>query len=234
MTVSRSGKVLVAGATRGVGKLVVRRLYQMNVPLRVLTRDRARALALGDVEIVEGNVLVPDDCRRAVAGCDAVICTVGERSVPRGRPAADGDGIINLIAAANGAGIERFVLVSSLGVGDSWRRIPLFVRWIFQAFGLLCLLQERARAEEYLKASGLEWVILRPGGLINRKMRAEPLLTEKGAVAGLTTRQAVADVAVRCLSSRNAVRLVLTVVNRWLRFTLFGEEFHLDVPWQRW
>src|SRR5262245_62127287 len=117
MIVSYPDKVLVAGATRGVGALVVRRLTWLNVPFRILARDRARAGRLGDVEIVEGDALNREDCRRAVAGCAAVVCTLGERSVPRGRATVDGDGIINLIAASVDAGVRRLVLVSSLGVG---------------------------------------------------------------------------------------------------------------------
>jgi hypothetical protein len=108
------------------------------------------------------------------------------------------------------------------------------VRWFFQALDLVGLLKEKGRSEDYLKASRLDWIILRPGGLINRIMRAEPLLTVDGYVAGLTTRQAVADVAVRCLATQNALRTVLTTVNRWVRFTLLGKELQLDVPWQRW
>jgi uncharacterized protein YbjT (DUF2867 family) len=235
MTVSYPGKILVAGATGGAGTLVVRRLHLLEIPVRVLTRDRRRAGPLGDVEIIEGDVLNRDHCGKAVAGCDAVICTLGDRTIPRGRAIVDGDGIIHLVAAAVDAGVKRFVLVSSLGVGDGWRRLPFFMRWFFQATGLVRLLQEKARSEDYLKTSGLDWVILRPGGFINRKMRAEPLLTAGGLVPGLTTRQAVADVAVRCLASQNAAGKVLTVVNRWLRFALWGgKEFALDVPWQRW
>lgn len=234
MTASYPHKILVAGGTRGVGILVVRRLLLLNVPFRILTRDRARAVRLGDVEIVEGDALNREDCRRAVEGCDAVICTLGEQSIPQGRAAVDGDGIINLIAVSVGAGVKRFVLISSLGVGDSWRRLPFFMRWFFQATGLIRLLAEKTRSEDYLKTSGLEWVILRPGGLINRQIRAEPLLTEDGLVPGLTTRQAAADVAVRCLASQNAAAKVLTVVNRWLRCSLLGKEFPLDIPWQRW
>jgi uncharacterized protein YbjT (DUF2867 family) len=227
-------KVLVAGATGGVGKLVVCRLQLLGVPARVLTRDRQRAAGLGAVEIVEGDALVREDCARAVAGCDAVICTLGDRTVPRGRPIVDGDGIVNLVDAAVAAGAHRFVLVSGLGVGDSWRRIPFFIRWFFQWLKVIPIVKEKTRSEEYLRSSALQWTILRPGGLFNWRMRAEPLLTVAGRVAGITTRQGTADVAVRSLASQNALRTTLTVVNHSVRATLEGKAFQLDVPWQPW
>ncbi|HYT88517.1 MAG TPA: SDR family oxidoreductase [Gemmataceae bacterium] len=227
-------KVLVAGATGGVGKLVVRRLRLLNVPARILTRDRQRAARLGDVDVVEGDALVRGDCARAVADCDAIVCTLGDRTVPQGRPIVDGDGIVNLIDAAAAAGSQRFVLVSSLGVGDSWHWLPFFIKWFFRWFKAIPILNEKARSEEYLKGSALQWTILRPGGLFNWRMRAEPLLTVAGRVAGITTRQATADVAVRSLASQNALRTTLTVVNHSVRATLEGTVFQLDVPWQPW
>ena len=61
-------KVLVAGATGGCGRLVVRRLADLGIATRVLTRDARRAVSLGPVEVVEGNALSPEDCRRAIEG----------------------------------------------------------------------------------------------------------------------------------------------------------------------
>jgi uncharacterized protein YbjT (DUF2867 family) len=115
-------KVLVAGATGGCGRLVVRRLSDLGVATRVLTRDARRATSLGSVEVVEGNALSPEDCRRAIEGCQAVISTLGDRWVPPDGRIVDGDGVINLAEATEGAGVRRFILVSSAGAGIVGRR----------------------------------------------------------------------------------------------------------------
>jgi uncharacterized protein YbjT (DUF2867 family) len=122
-------KVLVAGATGGCGRLVVRRLSDLGSAIKVLTRDARRAASLGPVEVIEGNALSREDCGRATEGCQAVICTLGDRWVPPDGRIVDGEGVINLAKAAEGAGVRRFILVSSLGVGDSWS--PFFARWLF-------------------------------------------------------------------------------------------------------
>ena len=227
-------KVLVAGGTGGCGRLVVRRLSDLGIATQVLTRDARRAASLGPVEVVEGNALSPEDCRRAIEGCQAVICTLGDRWVPADARIVDGDGVINLAKAAEEAGARRFILVSSVGVGDSWT--PFFMYWIFRMLGGMPILHEKTRSEDYVRSSGLQWTILRPGGLTNFRMRGEPvLLPARARVPELTTRQAVADVAVRCLQSENAISEALTVVDHWVGWAACGgTPFHPDVPWAAW
>jgi uncharacterized protein YbjT (DUF2867 family) len=225
-------KVLVAGATGGCGQLVVRRLSDLCVATQILTRDARRAASLGPVEVVEGNALSPEDCRRAIEGCQAVICTLGDRWVPPDGRIVDGDGVINLAKAAERAGTRRFIVVSA---GDSWA--PFFVRWLFRLIpGAMPILQEKVRSEAYLRSSGLQWTILWPGFLTNFRMRGEPvLLPVTGRVPGLTTRRAVADVAIRCLQSENAIDQTFIVVDHLMRWAIWrGKSVHLDVPWAAW
>ena len=228
-------RVLIAGATGGVGALVVKRLRQLGVTCRVLTRDAARAAKLGTVEIVEGNVLSAADCAAAAAGCDATICAIGDYRVPKDRAIVDGDGVINLADAATAAGARRFVLVSSLGSGESWDWLPFFVKWYFHAMRALPILAAKTRSDTYLRTRDLDWTILWPAFLTNRAMRAAPQLTAQGRAGGTSSRQAVADVAVRCLASPSAVGRTIVVVDSFMRFTLRGgSPFELDAPWEAW
>jgi len=229
-------KVLVAGATGGCGRLVVRRLAELCIETRVLTRDTRRAAQFGSIDVVEGNALSPEDCSRATEGCQAVICALGDRRVPTNRRIVDGDGIINLAGSAERAGAGRFVLVSSLGVGDSWDWTPFFMRWFGRVMKVMPILREKERSEEYVRSSTLQWTILRPGFLTNLRVRAEPvLLPDTGRVPGLSSKQGVADVAVRCLQSQNAVDQVFTVVDQCARWFIWrGRPVHLDVPWIAW
>jgi uncharacterized protein YbjT (DUF2867 family) len=227
-------KVLVAGATGGCGRLVMRRLSDLCIATQILTRDARRAASLGPVEVVEGNALSPQDCRRAIDGCQAVICTLGDRWVPPDGRIVDGDGVINLAKAAELAGARRFILVSSLGLGGSW--FPFWGRWLLWVLRVMPIFREKGRSEEYVRSSGLQWTILRPGFLTNFRMRGEPvLLPVSGRAPGLTTRQAVADVAVRCLQSENAIGQAFTVVDHLMRWAIWrGKPIHLDVPWAAW
>lgn len=69
----------------------------------------------------------------------------------------DGDGTIALINAAAKAGVEQFVLVTSLGTGKLG--FPAGVLNLF--WGVLLFKRE---AEKALEGSGMAYCIVRPGG----------------------------------------------------------------------
>lgn len=106
--------ILVAGGTGLLGGMVVDRLVATGEQVRVLTRDPRRARRLpAEVEIVLGDVR-DGSVTAAVEGCACVVSAVHGFAGPgRTSPeAVDRAGNHNLIAAANVAGVPRFVLVS--------------------------------------------------------------------------------------------------------------------------
>ncbi len=228
-------RVLIAGATGRVGACVVARLQQIGVGCRVLVRDKAQAAKLGNVEVVEGNALSVSDCRAAVEGCDAVVCTLGEYKIPNDRPLVDGAGVVNVADAAMAVGLRRFVLVSSLGSGDSWDWLPFPVKAYFYVLRARPILEAKTRSDAHVRSLDLDWTILWPAYLTNRPMQAEPILTSEGRAGGTSSRQAVADTAVRCLASPGAVGQTITVVDSFMRFTFRGgSRIELDTPWEAW
>ena len=79
-------KVLVAGATGGVGKRVVRQLLQQNYQVRALVRDAAKAKEiLGDrVELFEADITIPETLKPAMMqDVAAVICCTGTKVQPK-------------------------------------------------------------------------------------------------------------------------------------------------------
>lgn len=156
-------KVLVAGSTGGVGRAVVRQLSEQGVPCRAMVRDGLRASQMlpsssEGVEIVEGNVYNYRDCVRAMEGCNAVICCTGpkKRLDPFEPYKVDYEGNANLVAAAKSVGMKKFVLVTSIGCDDIL--FPLNALW-----GVLFW---KKQGELALQRSGIDYTILRPGGLV--------------------------------------------------------------------
>lgn len=161
-------KVLVAGATGGVGKAVVQQLVTQGIPVRALVRDGVKAAGLlpaQGVEIVEGDVYKFSTLPGALAGCTAVISATGptDRLNPLGPFQVDCEGNRNLVAAAQQQGVSKFVLVTSIGVDDPL--FPLNVLW-----GVLFW---KKQGEVGLQRSGLDYTILRPGGLLNEPRRGQ-------------------------------------------------------------
>ncbi len=142
--------ILVAGGTGTLGTLVVRRLSERGLGLRVLTRDPARAVHLPDaVQTLTGDLQDPAAVAEAVRGCDTVISAVhGFAGPARPSPEAiDRDANRALIQAAAGAGVRHLVLVSVL---DAAPDHPMSLH------------RAKYAAEQALETSGLPWTIIRP------------------------------------------------------------------------
>lgn len=157
-------KVLVAGATGGVGRAVVKQLAAQGIAVRALVRDGVKAAGMlpkasEGVEIVEGDVYKFSTVAKAMAGCNAVICATGptDRLNPLGPYTVDCEGTKNLVAAAAQKGVSKFVLVTSIGCDDPL--FPLNLYW-----GVLFW---KKQGEVALQRSGLDYTIVRPGGLLN-------------------------------------------------------------------
>ncbi|ELY31107.1 nmra-like family protein [Halogeometricum borinquense DSM 11551] len=234
MTIT-SGRVLVAGATGGTGRRVLDVLHTSDseVVVRALTRSPDSESPLRDRgadEVVIGDVMNPDDAARAVADVDAVICALGSSLGldTLTSDSADGEGTKNLIDAACKAGVEQFVLVSSLGVGDSAPGMPLGLRLLFRGLGVL---PAKARAEAHLRDSGLTYTILRPGGLTNADATGDIVVGEGGdTVSGSIPRADVAGLCVASLFTPAATNRTFEVVAQGgLRGTPEGI---VEIDWQ--
>ncbi len=143
--------ILLAGGTGNLGRRVVRLLAARGLPVRVLTRDPARAADLADagVEVATGDVRDPAAVARAMVGAQTVISAIQGFSGTGGDSPETVDHAGNgvLMRAAREAGAGHFILVSVQGAALDHP---------------LDLFRAKYRAEQALRASGLAWTILRP------------------------------------------------------------------------
>ena len=217
--------IFLAGAGRGVGREIAKILATQGYQVTALLRsDSARDdLESIGVAVVIGDALNPKDVEQALLDqpFDAVISTIGGK--PTDGERADFKGNQNLIDAAVKAGVKKFILVSSIGSGDSAPALPLPA---LETLGPV--LAEKEQAENHLIESGLTYTIVRPGGLKSEPPRGDAVLTENPLVAGVIHRADVADLVYRCLVSEKANGKILSAVDRSL---LFGNpEFEAFVP----
>ncbi len=143
--------ILVAGGTGTLGRSLIPRLVRRGESVRVLTRDDpggARALPAA-VEMAVGDVRDRAAVDRAMIGVRTVVSAIQGFGGPGagGVRAIDGQGNANLIAAAEAAGVDRFVLLS-IDQASPDHPSELF--------------RVKAEAERGLQASNLAWTIVRP------------------------------------------------------------------------
>lgn len=201
-----AGAVLVIGGTRATGLEVVRLLRARGDDVVVLARpssDASAAEALG-ARIVRGDAMNPADLTAALAAVPpggnfrAIVSTLGTTSVDGPRP--DFDGNRNAVDAARFAGVQRFVLVTMIGAGDSLNAMPAIARYFLRK-----VTPEKTKAEDYLKTSGLDFTIIRPGGLLNKEAQGKAYLTEDTRAMAWIRRTDLAILVVQALDDPRSI-----------------------------
>lgn len=148
--------ILVVGASGDLGGQITDLLLERSDPVRVLSRQdsnlpdrRPRA------ETVRGDLKDPVSLAEACDGVTTVVTTASAttRGAPDTIESVDLAGNLNLIEAAEAAGVQRFIFVSALGAAPQ-HPMPL--------------LQAKGLSEQRLRASGMDWTILQPNVFMDR------------------------------------------------------------------
>lgn len=212
-----TSQIFLVGASRGVGREIAACLSKKNIPVTALLRNetsRSELEAMG-VEVVLGDALKVDDVERAMITDKpiyTVISTLG--GLPGDEQKPDYIGNKNIIDAAVKAGVQKFILVTSIGTGNSVGALSP------QALNALqSVLVEKDKAEQHLIASGLTYTIIRPGGLKSEPATGNAVLTEDTRIVGSIHRADVATLVCACLSSEAANNRVLSAIDKNMLFT---------------
>ncbi len=156
-------KLAIFGATGGVGRQIVEQALSQGHSVAALVRDPAKLSLLNEqLTLVQGNVLERSDVEKTLNGADAVFVSLG--NTPNNPDMVVSQGTAEVVAAMQADGVQRLVVISSLGIGDSKDQIPFLFRAIV-ATALRKAFQDKEAQESLVKASGLDWTIIRPGGL---------------------------------------------------------------------
>lgn len=213
--------IFLAGASRGVGREIAKCLVEQNQKVKALLRteaSRPELEAMG-ITVVMGDALDAGAVEQAMSPpIQAVISTIG--GLPKEGDRADYLGNKNLIDAAVKAGVQKFILISSIGSGESVVALPP------QALETLKpVLIEKEKAEAHLIESGLTYTVIRPGGLKSEPATGNGIVTEDYKVAGTIHRANVAQLVCQCLFSDAANNKILSAVDRQMMYgqTAFEE-----------
>jgi uncharacterized protein YbjT (DUF2867 family) len=198
--------VFIAGANGQIGQHLLRAMADTDHEARALVRhpDQGPELQqLGATETVLGDL--EQDCSEALRGCDAVIFTAGSgpHTGPDKTIDVDQDGAIRLVDTARAMGIKRFIMVSSMGAGAP-EKGPEKLRHYLQA---------KHNADEYLKNSGLNYTIVRPGQLTDDDGTGKVAVSARLESFGKIPREDVARVLLAVLDSANTENRIFEVVS---------------------
>ncbi len=211
-------KVLVIGASRGIGLATCEALLAHGYAVRAFARGAdAIPLEHAALEKMNGDALDETAVRSALDGVDAVVQCLG---VPFNLKLFTGP--ITLFSAATGvlipamqsAGVRRLVAVTGFGAGDCLAAIHPLQRLGFNlVFGRAYA--DKSVQETLIKESGLDWTIARPGVLTNGAARpdyrvlVEPEVWQNGVIS----RASVADFLLKALGNGQYVGTAPVLVN---------------------
>ena len=186
-------RVTVFGATGRTGREVVARALAAGMDVTAYVRDPARLGPADGARVVTGTL--DDDARlaEALAGRDAAVSALGVGRPLRSDPAVV-DGVRRIVAAMEAAGVPRLVYLSFVGVRDSRPRSGPVIRHVLSRV-VRHEAADHERKEAIVRASGLEWTIVRPPLLTSGPAGGALRAGEDVAAAGPLPRVSRADVA---------------------------------------
>lgn len=192
-------RVLVVGANGHTGRKIVERLREGPHEPIAMVRDPDQVAYFHEmgVSTVVADLEEPLDPALEASAAEALVFAAGSgsRTGPDKTLAVDRDGAVRSIAAMEAAGLQRYIMLSSLGADPESEGSP--ISHYLQAKGI---------ADEHLRRSNLHYTIVRPGRLTFDEPTGKVDLTPDPDSGGSISRADVAAVMVACLDQESTFR----------------------------
>ena len=205
-------KLAIFGATGNTGTELVKQALEKGHQVTAFVRSSSNISIKHDqLDIVTGDVFLPESVAGAVQGQDAVICALGSRDLKK--TSIRTAGTSNIVQVMKEHNVQRLLVVSAMGTGESWNTLSL-VNKFFYATLLRSSRDDHEAQEDVVKTSGLDWTIIRPSGLTDDARTGVYAVGEN--VSGQTFKIARADVAdliLRELEENSLIHKAVTITN---------------------
>lgn len=201
-------RILILGATGPTGRLLVEQALADGHDVTALARNPKRlSITHPRLAVVTGDATDSRSLENAMRGQDAVLCALGAGNSLRSDIASRA--VAALIPAMRSQGLKRIILLSSFGVGDSYRQASLVQRLAYRTM-LRNIFADKAKADAMLRDSALDWTLVYPTLLTNGPRTGACRAGERLAMKGMA-KISRADVAGFMLSQLSS--------GEWLRRT---------------
>ena len=206
-------RVLVIGGTSGIGLEVARLAVSRGHTVTVMARH-APASPLTGARFVLGDILDASAVANAVRDQDAVVTSVS--AAPSRKPSTlFSAGMLNVLAAMKQLNVGRLIAVTGIGAGDSRGHGGFGYDQVFMPLMMRGLYDDKTVEESQIRASGIEWTIVRPG-FLNNQMAAgkfRVVSTMDGVTSGSVSRADVAAYIVAAMEGRLDSRKAVLLTN---------------------
>ena len=165
-------KIIVFGASRGVGRSVVDQALARGHEVTAFARDPSSMDRFDDrLKGVAGDATDPTDVADAIPGHDAVFVTLGADN-RRGATTLYSKAAENIVAAMSAAGVKRLIALSNFGVlGESSSHPLTALLAMAVRFVTRDMLADHRLALSHFRQSSLDWTAVRPMALTDGPLK---------------------------------------------------------------
>lgn len=215
-------KILILGATGRTGKHIIKEAINRGHKISAIARNPEK-LKEFNIDITQGTPYVYETVEKAITDCDVVINTlnVSRKSDNPWAPLAAPKDLIsksasNAIKAMEKVGIKRFVALSTIGAGRSWKTIPAIMKFLVSISNLKHAFIDHGKQENILENSSVDYTICR-APMLSTKLNDTGAIatneTEKPANMVLS-RNSAAEFFIKIIENNEHIRATISLSNK--------------------
>ncbi len=201
-------RIVVLGAAGLLGREVVGALLKRGHNVCAAVRRPSDPALPSSVEIRIADARNNEQIRSAVSGSDAVVNVIGGGTLRRNDVASSATAVV--VPTVEATGIKRYIAMSAGMVALDW---PLF-KYVLRPLIFRHILAEHNGVEAIVKASTLDWTIVRPTALTNHPAKGYLASLEPLRSMFITTRADVAAFIADELERNQYIRQAVFIASR--------------------
>ncbi|RRQ50058.1 epimerase [Maribacter algicola] len=155
-------KIAVIGGTGKSGAYLVKRLLELEIPIKLLVRNPEKHCFTNPlVEVVQGDARDYNSILNLIDGCQTIISTLGQ---PKGEPPIFNDASKNIVKALLKNNLKRYIVVTGINVDTRFdkkdEKTSYATQWMYENFPDTT----KNRQEEYAylaSQEGVDWTLVR-------------------------------------------------------------------------
>jgi putative NADH-flavin reductase len=205
--------IAIIGASAGIGLEVVKRGLNRNHSITTLSRSEVEIEDKKLLKMILGDATNKADLLSSIQNADALIITLGTRKSMKATTLfSDFAKLIVEIDRENKIDIP-VIVVTGFGAGESKNYASLPVK-IFLKFFLKDVYADKAKMEEIITNSDLNWTIVRPGRLLDKELTEKYYIEDKlfkGIKIGGISRANLADFLIKQAEKQTELKKYITI-----------------------
>ncbi len=178
--------------------------------ITVVVRSKSSVEHIDGIHVIEGSVLDKAILERSIKGQNVVISCLGIKRVSQSNPwsalASPKDFMESItkqmIPIMQNEGINRSVLMSAAGVGNSWKTVSGTMKFLIKASNVKHAFNDFDEMEKQFVKSGIDVLSVRPVGLVDQDMNMQPKVVDSFKMSSQITRKDVAKWMVDALERK--------------------------------